>query len=40
MNLFLIDEPKVSLVNQRRRLQRMFGTLPVHVLVGQPVQFF
>ena len=34
-----IDEPKVGLVDQRARLQSVFGALAHHADVRQPVQF-
>ena len=33
------QEAQTGLVHQRRRLQGVAGTLPAHVMVGQPMQF-
>ena len=38
VNLFLIDQPEISLVYQRRGLQRVARALTSHVVMGQPMQ--
>jgi hypothetical protein len=35
----VIDQPEVGFVENRGRLQRVAGSLPAHVMVGEPVQF-
>ena len=43
MHVSLIDKPQVCLVNQSRSLHRvplLIAPFTLHVLVGQPVQFF
>ena len=37
--LRVIDQPQVGFVQDRGGLQGVTGTLPPHVMVGQPVQF-
>jgi hypothetical protein len=39
MRFFLIDQPNVSFVNQRCRLQGVIATLAAHVVMREPVQF-
>jgi hypothetical protein len=38
LNAIDLDQAQVRLINQRRRLERVTGVLPAHVVVGEPMQ--
>ena len=36
----LVGQSQISLADQRRRLQRVIGTLPAHIAMGEASEFF